>query len=165
MQKKIQFGEIEIMTFIKDLFTNPFIMTPVLSWLVAQFIKMLLHSIERGKLTLSRMHGDGGMPSCHAATVSALGFYCLFACGAHSFQFAVTLILAIVVCHDAMGVRQESGKHAEILNRLMDESEQSYDEYLPKGKLNEFVGHNSVEVFAGVGVGLGMALLMYFVVF
>lgn len=153
------------MTWLKDLFTNPFIITPIISWFVAQVMKMFIHSYNNKRLTLSRMRGDGGMPSCHAATVSSLGFICLWAFGPKSFQFAISLILAIIVCHDAMGVRQEAGKHAEILNIMMEESDKSFDEYLPKGKLNEYIGHTPIQVFAGIGVGFVMAAIMYKIFF
>lgn len=153
------------MKWFIDLVTNPFFMTPILSWLVAQIIKTIIHAIANKMVDFKRMAGDGGMPSCHSATVASLAFICLLHFGAGSFQFAVTVILAIIVCHDAYGVRQEAGKHAAILNRLMDASEQDFDEYLPKGKLNEHIGHSPAEVFVGVFIGIGMAIVMYFIWF
>lgn len=153
------------MTWVKDLFTNPFIITPVLAWFVAQIIKTIIHAISNKVVDLKRLVGDGGMPSCHSATVASLAFICLLRFGAGSFQFAISLILAIIVCHDAMGVRQEAGKHAEILNKLMDESDTNFDKYLPRGKLNAYIGHTAAQVFAGVAIGIGWAILMYFVFF
>ena len=169
------------MYWLKDLFTNPYFMTPVLAWFVAQVIKTIIHAIENKKLDWSRMVGDGGLPSCHSATVASLAFYCLLKDGPHSFKFACTVILAIIVCHDAMGVRNEAGKHAIILNRLLfaeggnkghfgtteaDSEIDSEPEAIPEEKiwearLKEFIGHSPVQVFAGVAVGIGMAILMY----
>lgn len=153
------------MTFVKDLFTNPFIITPISAWFVAQIIKTIIHAIGNKVVDFKRLIGDGGMPSCHSATVASLAFICLLHFGVGSFQFAVSLILAIIVCHDAMGVRQEAGKHAEILNKLIDESKRDFVKHLPKGRLNEFVGHTSAQVFVGVAIGIGWAILMYFVFF
>ena len=39
--------------------------------------------------------------------------------GPDSFPFAISVLVAIIVIHDARGVRLETGKQAEILNRLM----------------------------------------------
>ena len=153
------------MKWFIDLVTNPFFMTPIISWFVAQIIKTILHAIANRSVDFKRMMGDGGMPSCHSTTVASLAFLCLLHFGIDSFQFAISVILAIIVCHDAYGVRQEAGKHAAILNKLMEESDQDFSEYLPKGKLNMYIGHRPAEVFVGVFIGIGMAIVMYFVFF
>ena len=62
------------------------------------------------------MFGDGGMPSCHSATVTSLATITGISFGLASFEFGVATILAIVVCHDAMGVRRETGIQAKVLN-------------------------------------------------
>ena len=48
----------------------------------------------------------------HTAVVTALAITALLQYGAASFQFAVSAILAMVVMHDAMGVRWQAGQHA-----------------------------------------------------
>ena len=154
------------MAWFIDLVTNPFFMTPVIAWFVAQVIKTIIHAVANKKIDWSRMVGDGGIPSCHSATVSALAFMCILVYGTHSFQAAISLILAIIVCHDAMGVRREAGKHAKILNKiLVNAKKPDGDGGELQEKLKEFVGHTPVEVFAGVAVGIGIAIAMYFVFF
>lgn len=154
------------MSWFIELVTNPFFMTPVISWFIAQVIKTIVHAVVNKKIDWSRMVGDGGIPSCHSATVSALAFICILVYGTHSFQAAISLIFAIVVCHDAMGVRREAGKHAKILNKMITTIKKPDGEQveLPE-KLKEFVGHTPMEVFAGVAVGIGVAIAMYFVFF
>ena len=147
------------MEYLKDLFSNPFLLTGVSSWFIAQVLKTILHLIFYKKLDFERLYGDGGMPSGHSATVASLATICGLTFGLSSVEFAISAILAIIVCHDATGVRRETGKHAEILNELV--------KYLETGKpedLKELVGHTPLQVFAGVLIGIGNALLMYFVV-
>ena len=147
------------MEYLKDLFSNPFLLTGVSSWFIAQVLKTILHLIFYKKLDFERLYGDGGMPSGHSATVASLATICGLTFGLGSVEFAISAILAIIVCHDATGVRRETGKHAEILNELV--------KYLETGKpedLKELVGHTPLQVFAGILIGIGNALLMYFVV-
>jgi acid phosphatase family membrane protein YuiD len=82
--------------------------------------------------------------------------------GPGSFQFALAAIFAIVVCHDATGVRQETGKQALVIKEII----QIIDsEALPEVKLKELVGHTPLQVLAGVLIGITNACLMYFFVF
>ena len=147
------------MDWLKDLFTNPFLLTGVSSWFVAEVLKTILHLIMYKKLDFERMYGDGGMPSGHSATVSSLATICGLYCGFNSVEFAISGILAIIVCHDATGVRRETGRHAEILNELLN----SLETRTPVD-LKELVGHTPLQVLAGILIGIGNALLMYFVI-
>ena len=44
----------------------------VLSWCIAQGIKVLLEFLIKGKSSWDTVFGTGGMPSSHSATVCAL---------------------------------------------------------------------------------------------
>ena len=154
------------MSWLRDMFTNPFLLIPLSSWAVAQVLKTIIHAIINKKLDLLRLMGDGGMPSGHSATVSSLAVFCGFYYGTNSFQFAVTMVLAIIVCHDAMGVRLETGKQAVVLNELL--STLSTIESMTKGeftdvKLKEFVGHTPIQVLAGILTGALNAIVMFHV--
>lgn len=142
-----------------DLITNPFLLTGVTSWLIAQVLKTILHWIIYKKLDFERIYGDGGMPSGHSATVSSLATICALTFGFGSVEFAITAILAIIVCHDAMGVRREAGKQAEVINELLRFLETGSD-----ADLKELVGHTPLQVAAGILIGIGNALLMYYVI-
>ena len=82
-------------------------------------------------------------------------------------QFPMTIILivagiiAVVVCHDAMGVRLETGKQATILNEMIKTVELFASEKLPEVKLKEFVGHTPSQVAAGVMLGIVNSLIVY----
>lgn len=153
------------MDWLYDLITNPFLITGVSSWFLGQVIKTILYAIINKKLVLERMVGDGGMPSCHSATVASLATVTGLLRGFNSFEFAVATLLAIIVCHDAMGVRLETGKQAVIINELRKAFEDLTKEDLPEVKLKEFVGHTPIQVIAGITIGIVNALVMYFWVF
>ena len=153
------------MDWLIALLTNPFLITSVSSWLVAQLIKVIISSIINKKFSLSWLFSDGGMPSGHSATVSSLAMFSLLSCGPSSFQFAVTMILAIIVYHDATGVRQEAGKHAVLLNEILESFDLLRKKMDPEMKLKEYVGHTHIQVIAGITVGIVNALVMYFFVF
>ena len=151
------------MNWLSELFTNPFLMVPIVSWFIAQVLKTIIHTVINRKFDITRMFGDGGMPSGHSATVSSLAVITLLVYGCGSFQFAVAAVLAIIVCHDASGVRLETGKQAEVLNDLIEIIDMLTTEKLPEVKLKEFVGHTPVQVAAGVIVGIVNAVVWYFV--
>ena len=153
------------MNWLHELLTNRFLITGVSSWFVAQLAKTIIHAIINKKLVLERMVGDGGMPSGHSATVTSLAMISGFSFGFDSFQFAVTALLAIIVCHDAMGVRLETGKQAQIINEMMEAFEVWTKKELPEVKLKEFVGHTPIQVIAGILLGILNGCVMHFWVF
>lgn len=153
------------MNYFLDLITNPFLMTGVSSWLIAQILKAIIHAVLNKDFDISRLFGDGGMPSGHSATVSSLATITAFAYGMGSFEFAISALLAIIVCHDAMGVRLETGKQAVVLNEIIDTFTTLTKQQLPEVKLKEFVGHTPVQVAAGILIGILNAVVMYFVFF
>ena len=151
------------MNWLSALFTNPFLIVPMLAWFTAQVLKTIIHAIINKKLDITRMCGDGGMPSGHSATVSSLAVLAALVYGCGSFQFAFAAVLAIIVCHDASGVRLQTGKQAEVLNDLIEIIDMLTTEKLPEAKLKEFVGHTPVQVAAGIIVGVVNALVWYYV--
>ena len=152
------------MNWLTPMFRNPFLMTAISSWCIAQVLKTIINAIVNKKLTLERLFGDGGMPSGHSATVTSLATITAFYYGTDSFQFAMAAIFAIVVCHDAMGVRQETGKQAVLINELTKTFSILTENSLPEVKLKEFVGHTPIQVLAGILLGISNAFFMYYVV-
>lgn len=150
------------MNWFFQLISNPYLITALSSWFIAQVLKVIINAIVHKKLNLERMVGDGGMPSGHSATVTSLAVYSLLAHGPGSFQFAVTAVLAVIVCHDAMGVRMETGKQAVVINDLVELFESLSGKDLPDGELKELVGHTPLQVLAGMLLGVLNALVMHF---
>lgn len=153
------------MKWITDLITNPFLITGISAWLIAQVLKVIIHAIIYKKFDIARLFGDGGMPSGHSATVSALAAICGLVYGTHCFEFALSVLLAIIVCHDAMGVRLETGKQAVILNEIIESFNVLTTKELPEVKLKEFVGHTPIQVISGILIGVANAFFMHHILF
>lgn len=153
------------MEWLLELAGNGILITAVASWAVAQVLKTLIYWWVNKEFDITRLFGDGGMPSGHSATVTSMAAMSAFMYGVGSFEFAVTLMLAIIVCHDAMGVRQETGKQAMVLNELLQSIDVMLSDEVAEVKLKEFVGHTAYQVAAGVVIGVINAAIMYYFVF
>ncbi|MBR6404018.1 MAG: divergent PAP2 family protein [Eubacterium sp.] len=150
------------MNYFNQIVTNKILMSGVVGWAAAQVLKTLIFLIVNKKLQLERLFGDGGMPSGHSATVSAVALSAGLECGFASPIFAVAMIMAIVVMHDAAGVRLETGKQAKVLNEMMELMEKlSGSELSYEDKLKEFVGHTPFQVGIGCLLGILVAALMH----
>ena len=140
-----------------ELLNNHLLLNALAAWAAAQILKTLIHAVVNGTLDIHRLFGDGGMPSGHSATVTAMAATAGLEYGLDPPIFAVSAILAIIVMHDAMGVRLEAGKHAKALNDLLKTVSSDLD---PDLKLKEFLGHTPLQVCFGAFLGLGIALLL-----
>ena len=144
--------------FFDEVFSNRILIAGALGWLTAQVLKTIIFAITNHGLNWSRLVGDGGMPSGHSATVTAIAVSCGMELGFDSPIFAVACFMAIIVMHDAMGVRRETGKQSQVLNHLV---EVVYAKNLtPEEKLKEFVGHTPLQVFFGFLLGLCIAIVI-----
>ena len=102
------------------------------------------------------------MPSCHSATVCSLVTAVYHEYGTGSFEFAISLILAIIVMYDAMGVRRETGIQAQLLNDIIKTFEDmGRSEISAHDKLQEFVGHTPLQVLIGAILGILIASIVY----
>ena len=149
---------------LRELLHNDILIAGVLSWFTAQVIKTILYAVLNKEIDFSRMIGDGGMPSAHSAIVTAVAAMTGLTGGFGSSLFAVACIVAIIVMHDAMGVRLETGKQAKILNEMITLLEALGQSKLSmEKKLKEFVGHTPTQVMAGMLLGIAVAAIYYFV--
>ena len=153
------------MDWLIDWLTNPFVIVPVSAWAIAQIVKVIINLIITKKWDFERLFGDGGMPSGHSATVAALATSCALHFGTGSVEFAIAGILAIIVCHDATGVRQEAGKHAMLLKEILHSFDEINKEKIPEVKLKMFVGHTLLQVAIGIVIGIIVAFAMHWFVF
>ncbi|MEK7331191.1 MAG: divergent PAP2 family protein [Candidatus Eisenbacteria bacterium] len=106
---------------------------------------------------LRRFVETGGMPSSHAASVSTLSTMVGLHEGFRSSLFCVTLFFSLIVMYDAAGLRRAAGRHAVVLNRLIDEHFKNPEE--GAHKLMELLGHTPFEVLVGALLGVGIAVL------
>ena len=147
------------MEFFTGLVANRIFLAAVFGWLSAQVLKTIIYMIVNKEFNSERLFGDGGMPSSHSATVCALATATVYEFGTASFEFAVTAILAIIVMHDAMGVRRETGKQAKAINNMMEWINQMQRNTTPEERLKEFVGHSPMQVFFGALLGIFVGII------
>jgi len=133
--------------------------TTVAAWVIAQSIKVLLGILREKRFNFRWFVGTGGMPSSHAAGVSALSTSVGVAYGFDSALFAVTLVFTLVVLFDSQGVRFSTGKMAGVLNKMLDDI--YWKKRLDDKQLKEFLGHTPIEVFTGIALGILVSLLLY----
>ena len=150
------------MYYLQALFSNRILIASISAWLIAQIFKVVNNLIIHKEFSFERLFGDGGMPSGHSATVSAMATSVALDCGLDSVEFAIALIVAIIVMHDAHGVRYETGKQAKKLNELMQiietlSSEKTTDEE----KFKELIGHTPAQVAAGAALGVLIGILFW----
>ena len=148
------------MSFLNDLLHNQIFVAAVLGWLVAQVLKTIIHMIVNKQFVAERMVGGGGMPSSHSATVCALATATGMRYGGGSFEFAVAIMLAIIVIYDAMGVRRETGIQGRVLNEMLDIFMNMGKEISAEAKLKELVGHTPLQVLMGAVLGCVIAVLV-----
>ena len=113
-----------------------------------------------GRWNLRRFVETGGMPSSHAASVAALSTEVAFHEGVRSILFGVTLYFSLVVMYDAAGLRRAAGRHAVVLNRLIQHWEHPEQE---AHKLMELLGHTPLEVAVGAIIGVSTSMLWHWV--
>lgn len=148
------------MDFLIDLLHNTVFISAVLGWLVAQVIKTIIHLIITKQFVAERMVGGGGMPSSHSATVCALATATGIRYGGGSFEFAIAIMLAIIVMYDAMGVRRETGIQAKVINEMMEMLTNMGSKMSVEDKLKEFVGHTPLQVLIGAILGIIIAVIV-----
>ena len=146
--------------FMFGLLDNQLLICALIAWLVAQILKATIYAVINRGIDWKRLFGDGGMPSGHSATVCALATASALTYGLASFEFAVTFILAIIVMHDAMGVRHETGKQALLLTEISNILEGLTNRELAEENLKLFVGHTPFQVIIGGGLGVVVALVL-----
>ncbi len=150
------------MHFFENLYHNQIFMTAATAWFAAQLIKTLIHLFLIKEFRAERLVGSGGMPSSHSSTVCALAVATCYEFGPGGYEFAFALILALIVMHDAMGVRRETGIQAKLLNEIIRTFEDmGRSEISTHDKLKELVGHTPLQVLMGALLGVGIALLNY----
>ena len=150
------------MTFFQELTSNQTLMTGVTGWVVAQVLKTILDIGLNHSFNPERLVGSGGMPSSHSSTVCSLATAAALRYGVGSFEFAISLILAIIVMYDAMGVRRETGIQAQVLNEMLKVFEDmGRSEISAHDKLKEFVGHTPLQVLMGALLGILCGVVIY----
>ncbi len=130
-----------------------------ISMFAAQFYKLISASLLRKKIIWSRLWETGGMPSSHSSSVTALTTAVAITEGISSIAFSICVVFAIIVMHDASGIRRAAGEQAEVINKLTEFFESKFGKRFDNEKLKELLGHSRSEVFVGAILGIAIAFI------
>ncbi|MEE6450435.1 divergent PAP2 family protein [Gottfriedia acidiceleris] len=136
------------------IFHNEPLISAVLAWFLAQFLKVIIHLFKEKEVDLSKFFASGGMPSSHSSTVTGLALSVGLTEGFGNVTFAISAIFATIIMYDASGVRLAVSKHAKLLNDFFHGRIKNYK------ALNELVGHTSYEVVVGALIGIIIAIIV-----
>ena len=144
------------MSSLAELAVNRHLLTALAAMILAQILKTIFDYWRTGSWKTALFVSTGGMPSSHsalavAATVS-IGMYEGFGTSI----FALAAVIALVVMHDAAGIRRAAGKQAEAINFLFSKLENQGIKF--DKKLKELLGHRPIEVIAGAILGIAVAI-------
>ncbi len=160
------------MKFINELIQNYILLVPIFAISSAQIYKLFTEKIISGKWNFRILYSTGGMPSSHAAFVSALAVIVGLEYGLGHTFFAISVVLAMVVIHDAMGIRRHASKQARTLNSLVEDVNEIAEStkttesgYILKNypKLKELLGHEPMEALMGTLYGVVVAVIGYLI--
>jgi len=149
----------------KNFFENPVLLSGITSLFFAQLVKTIIHLLRIRRKNFRDTLGiliwrTGGMPSSHASMVSAVAASIAFHEGIDSNLFVITLMFAMIIIRDALGVRRSSGIQARVLNWLgRQTAEKIKIEFHPVKEVN---GHSPLEVAVGVLLGIIIAAAFSF---
>jgi len=154
------------MEILKDILTNHLIIVPLVCWGISQIVKTIISVIVEKKFTPRQIFKDGGMPSAHVATVISVAVMCGWTMGFGSPLFALAGVFSVVVIRDSVGVRFDTGVNARAIKKLVSKINEDLPEEskVDIGKLKLEAGHTSLQVAAGVVVGIVVAILYILIV-
>ena len=146
-----------------QLFRNHVLIGPLIAWGLAQVLKIPIHYLRTGERDWSLLLRAGGMPSSHSALVSGVAHGIGLTQGFDSPLFALAAAFAMVVIYDSTGIRRQAGRHATIINSIINDILEGHPEQGPE-KLKEVLGHSPAEAAAGIimGIGLTQAYFIFF---
>jgi hypothetical protein len=146
------------MSLREIVFFNPVLLSALVSWLVAQGLKVIIELVINRRMNWGLLFQAGGMPSSHSAMVSATALSAGLFYGFDSPAFSIAAVLAMIVIYDSTGVRRESGRQAALINSILEEL--SKGKFPPQGKLKEMLGHTPGEAFLGTLLGLSIGFVV-----
>ncbi len=140
---------------VNPILNNTVLIGGLFAWAIAQIVKLPLDYIRNRRWDWSLLLRAGGMPSSHSALVTAVAHGIGLTEGYNSPLFGLGVAMAMIVIYDATGIRRQAGRHAEIINALVQDLFEGHA--LRQEQLREVLGHSPIEAFVGMVLGLLVA--------
>ena len=131
----------------------------LIALLSAQLLKFAGNWLVHRQPDFTRLTGMGGMPSSHAASVTALTTSVGIENGFNSTIFGAVAFFSLLIIYDAAGIRQAASRQAQLLNQMLEDLKSHHS--IRGERLVERLGHTYVEVFVGALDGVSLALLLH----
>ena len=149
---------------LKSLFFNKIFLSTVVSLCTAQFLKLFFYLFTTKKKKKwdaieTVIWRTGGMPSSHSAVVCALATAIGIHEGISSTYFILSLVFALVVLRDSVGVRRAAGLQAKALNNLGKQISKFTEQEFHSVK--EIQGHTPLEVLVGSCLGIIISVVFF----
>ncbi len=148
------------MTF-ENLLTNAPLLAAFFSMVIAQALKPLIHLLIDHTFNYKLIFSTGSMPSSHTAAVISLVTSIAMIQGFATTELAIAVVFAAIVIHDAMGIRREAGKQAEVINewsRILTDLHRE-GQFTPEN-LKTMLGHSFSQVVGGIVLGLTVGIIV-----
>lgn len=127
---------------------SPYIITIIMSWIIAQGAKYIVATVKYRTLRAFRqLYLSGNMPSAHAATVMSVTTFVGCREGFDSAVFGVAIMIASIVMYDAVMVRRSVGEQGVAIRELIGATK--FKVVIPRAAK----GHTPVEVLVGAALG------------
>jgi acid phosphatase family membrane protein YuiD len=138
---------------------NPALAGGLIGWGIAQIIKVPLEYLRSKRWNWALLLRPGGMPSSHSALITGVAYGIGLHDGFDSPVFALSVAIAMIVVYDATGIRRQAGKHAEMINAMIEDLAAGHP--LKQEQLREVLGHTPLEALGGVMLGFATAQLTW----
>jgi acid phosphatase family membrane protein YuiD len=125
--------------------------------LLSQIFKVVFYSLKDRRFQPGYFFSTGGMPSAHTAFVCALSTSLGLHHGFSSEFFTIAFVFSAIVVYDLLRVRGAVHAHSRIIAMLLEKIQPKEQMALP-----HLVSHTLPEIVAGLVVGCGAALAVFF---
>ena len=140
---------------------NSILIGALIAWGIAQTIKLPVEYLQTHHWNWALLVQPGGMPSSHSALIVGITHGIGQKMGLDSPLFALAFAIAMIVIYDATGIRRQAGKHAELINAMINDLAAGHP--LKEELLREVLGHTPLEALGGIVLGLIVAQLTWMV--
>jgi hypothetical protein len=140
---------------------NQVLLTAIIANFTAQAMKVITALYTERSFQPRRLFETGGMPSSHTAGIVTLAGGLGITNGWESGEFAIGFTLAAFIIYDAAKVRRAAGRHAEVLNMLLNDLEHLLDRETRPQALKTLLGHTFPQVIAGAFIGIIAIVISY----
>jgi len=140
---------------------NHVLLSVLIAWALTQGVKVPLDYFTTHKCNWALLFSAGGMPSSHAALITAAAHAIGLYIGFDTPLFGLAFALAMIIIYDATGIRRQAGMHARKINVIIDELLSGHA--VSEKQLREVLGHTPLEALGGVLLGLVVTQLLWLV--